>query len=1018
MWCCLILTVYMTTNLHAIREWIHFVDESSVHYKAKLHQENLQQMIKAKEITVRKPTVKIHSKLTGNPTTRQKRDATAYENLEYTLKPELRSEYGMLFSHQGSLLSGLQKMFLFVAVDLPSKEDLKHDPPKFPNCSEWAPPTEKYDPTKHRAVGVYTHQMYRENYNDEYTHLTEPIHYEVCEQYRVAYESLLTKIQEIKRNITYKIQKTIPRLLPNERVFQTTETDGIANRTKRAIPIGAIISGVSAIGGLLTKGISTFANYRKSKAMAKAMKTLNEQNDRLHRRLIRVENSTSYIAKASRGAFLHIDGRLNKVDEKLRRADKHFKAFVNETTERFQFTWEVVTSNRLAVTMIGTAGNMYKSVMQEYLGYHTRYDTTLDHFIDGLDALGTGRLTYQILDPIELQKFLTSVSRQLDAERSPFELAFDHTYQYYAQPMVSFSNSRQQLLVQVPILLKLREQQRMNLYSIDTVPVPFDTATLEGRRSEYTILNNTFPYMAISISNYIPMNEQQLRLCNKIGATYYCEHSYVLRHRSYHTCESAVYYKANAEVITKACNATFTANTHYEPRVLDAGEQLLLFNLPKPWLLFCGSTRRPMNIPYATYKVVNRTEFCECDLSAGTFYLGRTMVICPANANAPAYDGKFTTYFAINKIIFDHIKASFQLEVSPEITSKLSKLIEQKPLYDWKDIFWFTDTELPNEVLNQNPSAVTTDVVKVLDYVITSNEETMFADQNTYSRAQNEIQYFMKYAAVWRKVEFVAALLGMLAMAALVVVCIFRARIFESIILSSQVLEQYQFQNSKDVIPSAPFPTATAQNFQFPDFDKVDTLPVPPPTLPPDFPEMVDNAVDTGSGLHAMTAIISVIIVIFVILYFIFRKCRYASDIARVCFPIYPISNILRGTSRTDIFVEITNIATTESIWAHCAKVAIHPSLLTLTAPLNSHQINVVSLCCVRQIRIDWKDVLLVDNKLNIVPLPASATVSAWTPNSLTSIQTDIPYNIKIFGRVLDMVMEIPVDDDLQIEFA
>ena len=92
---------------------------------------------------------------------------------------------------------------------------------------------------------------------------------------------------------------------------------------------------------------------------------------------------------------------------------------------------------------------MYDMVLRQYLYYYQNYDVTLDHFLTGLDALGTGRLTFQVLDPNELDRFLSAIRRQLQEERSPFELAFNHTYQFYAEPMLMFTNTHDQLLVNV-----------------------------------------------------------------------------------------------------------------------------------------------------------------------------------------------------------------------------------------------------------------------------------------------------------------------------------------------------------------------------------------------------------------------------------------------------------------------------------------------------------------------------------------------------------------------------------------
>ena len=104
--------------------------------------------------------------------------------------------------------------------------------------------------------------------------------------------------------------------------------------------------------------------------------------------------------------------------------------FFKRTETHFRFTWEALVSNRLAIQLLSSGSAMYDMVLRQYLHYYQNYDVTLDHFLTGLDALGTGRLTFQVLDPDELDRFLSAIRRQLREERSPFELAFNHTYQF------------------------------------------------------------------------------------------------------------------------------------------------------------------------------------------------------------------------------------------------------------------------------------------------------------------------------------------------------------------------------------------------------------------------------------------------------------------------------------------------------------------------------------------------------------------------------------------------------------
>ena len=83
--------------------------------------------------------------------------------------------------------------------------------------------------------------------------------------------------------------------------------------------------------------------------------------------------------------------------------------FFKRTENQFRFTWEALVSNRLAIQLLSRGSAMYDMVLRQYVHYYQNYDVTLDHFLTGLDALGTGRLTFQILDPDELDRFLSAI---------------------------------------------------------------------------------------------------------------------------------------------------------------------------------------------------------------------------------------------------------------------------------------------------------------------------------------------------------------------------------------------------------------------------------------------------------------------------------------------------------------------------------------------------------------------------------------------------------------------------------
>ena len=306
------------------RSWVNFRKVKYPTYNSSpLHREP--NIIHAKDILIEERMNKISTMIrnslsdfnaqlkqyTTELTERIKR-ATTKADYGFVRKPELRHQYGMLFNHHGQVISGLKNMDLFLSIDLPKVEDIAHVPPPFPECDNWATP-HKSNHNHHvyyssLGFGKDNHGPMTELNTNTSAYLAEAIHITVCNQYKTKYIKLLERIETIKRNITYKIEKVMPRLMPNENaILYGKETLSDASRQKRAIPLGLIFSGVSAIGGLIMKGVNTWSNYKKSKAMTKAVEKLYEAQEIDHRRLTRLEGQTSLLAKTTKTAFQHID---------------------------------------------------------------------------------------------------------------------------------------------------------------------------------------------------------------------------------------------------------------------------------------------------------------------------------------------------------------------------------------------------------------------------------------------------------------------------------------------------------------------------------------------------------------------------------------------------------------------------------------------------------------------------------------------------------------------------------------
>ena len=122
-----------------------------------------------------------------------------------------------------------------------------------------------------------------------------------------------------------------------------------------------------------------------------------------------------------------------------------------------------------------------------------------------------------------------------------YEPAFTDIYQHYGNSLASFTNTIDDLILQLPILIKLKVQVPMSLYSVDIAPVPPDAETCTGAKGEYTQLMPETEYIALTETNYVLLMQTQISLCAKIGYMYYCEYAHLLKKHTEHTCMSAIY---------------------------------------------------------------------------------------------------------------------------------------------------------------------------------------------------------------------------------------------------------------------------------------------------------------------------------------------------------------------------------------------------------------------------------------------------------------------------------------------
>ena len=299
----------------------------------------------------------------------------------------------------------------------------------------------------------------------------------------------------------------------------------------------------------------------------------------------------------------------------------------------------------------------------------------------------------------------------------------------------------------------------------------------------------------------------------------------------------------------------------------------------------------------------------------------------------------------------------------------------------------------------------------VMDHIITEGEEEAYQREIQYRNAQSEFKRFLKRAEGWRKFKFISSILGMIALMALIIIAVFRSRIVESIILGSAVIDEYKFVN-----PSAP-PAWVKSIFSLPPAHP-DQIHFQPPTLPQNWGDKgAEGKQKLAAQMTAWITTILIIITLLAILYTIFKKMLLCILITKGVLPLVPIQHYTPRHRAHGYFRRGCKLGFSGS---HVGAFRIRRSP---PFTIKDHRLPprlrhaYYKLCCCRQLQVDWQNIILCDLDRNIIKLPALGKISLWSTNDLESIEANIPYQIRVYGRVLDLVipLELKTTCTLQI---
>ena len=370
--------------------------------------------------------------------------------------------------------------------------------------------------------------------------------------------------------------------------------------------------------------------------------------------------------------------------------------------------------------------------------------------------------------------------------------------------------------------------------------------------------------------------QAQISLCAKIGYVYYCEYAHLLKKCTEHTCMSAIYYDQSSKTKAKKCKMIVTFDTLLESKILDTGNILILSNLQKPWIIVSKDVDKAFDLECSTYRILNRSELCECSLMAGNYLLSQATSNCGGMPEAK--DGFFTTYYAFNRIVLDMLMEKFDVQVDEDTVTQLTLLHSDIPGYDLPAIDFLSPSEEAQEshILEEQDAVIYTHLEKVLIHMIDEKDAQTFKSHNDYVWNKRKFLQYLKYAESWQSA---------------LVICSYTAFLCDILLIVIFITFFLKFSKTMQAMLAA---FITTNMSGIPPFKANPISRMFPPLLMINLPEedqIVKGLEDIKGMQTTIQAILFIVcaIVAIIILYQIFKRCYYTHSILKYCFPFFPI---------------------------------------------------------------------------------------------------------------------------------
>ncbi len=331
------------------------------------------------------------------------------------------------------------------------------------------------------------------------------------------------------------------------------QTFGPLSHSKQAVGLGtAIFTGI---------------NHFKIKKLEKNMEIVAKSVAKVSNEVVLVrEDMVAVVGTMLRGFW------------RVRQALLRYNRFLEGTVQTLQFTIRRVSGLSHSVYQLWVR-NYYSHIIELWVCPHLqKWRWLMDLLVEqartlrcGAETLAQERLLPELVPKAALDTAIQKLSIKVRDSYPDYILVTETISDYYQFEGVQSKVQDGRLYIQIPMLLKTREEPMLNLFRLQTFWVP-----VQNQTHLYTKVSTAADFYATAGITHVDLTKDNLQPCQKIGHFQFCPNPMIQYDAMMPSCTGSLFQNLKRADVLKQCDFVLKEREEVSPGILETKSQLLI----------------------------------------------------------------------------------------------------------------------------------------------------------------------------------------------------------------------------------------------------------------------------------------------------------------------------------------------------------------------------------------------------------------------------------------------------------